>query len=68
MGSRPRSLIMKVDEGTPGKWSLWATHPTRLICVAELHSTIGAAETRAALLTLEGYKADIFLAKIRAND
>ena len=50
-----------VPEGTPGKWSLWATHPKRLGSVAELYATTEAAATRAADLRQAGYTVEIVL-------
>ena len=50
-------------EGTPGKWSLWATHPKRLGAVAELYATTGAAAARAADLREAGYSVDITASK-----
>lgn len=51
------------SEGTLGKWSLWATHPERLGCVAELYATTAAAAVRAADLREAGYKVEIFLSR-----
>jgi hypothetical protein len=55
---------MTVEEGTPGKWSLLATHPKHFGAVAELYATVGAANTRAASLRLAGYTADVTLSKL----
>lgn len=52
-----------VQEGTPGKWSLWAMHPKRLGGIAELHATAGAAAARAADLRQAGYLVEIFLSR-----
>ena len=57
------SYLMQAPEGTPGKWSLWATHPKRLGGVAELYSTFIAATARAADLKLAGYNVEVILAK-----
>ena len=54
-----------VDEGTPGKWSLLATHPQHLGAVAELYATIGAADVRAVALRLTGYTVDVTLSKLK---
>ncbi len=53
-----------VDEVTPGKWSLWATHPRHLGGIAELHATEAAAAVRAAQLRKEGYSVEVSLAKL----
>lgn len=52
-----------VSEGTPGKWSLWATHPKRLGGIAELYATTAAASARAADLRQAGYLVEIFLSR-----
>ena len=52
-----------VPEGTPGKWSLWATHPTRLGGIAELYATTDAASARAADLRRAGYVVETFLSR-----
>ena len=52
-----------VPEGTPGKWSLWATHPRRLGGIAELYATTAGAAARAAGLTQTGYIVEIFLSR-----
>jgi hypothetical protein len=57
---------MTVEEGTPGKWSLLATHPKYFGAVAELYATPGAAEVRAAALRLAGYTVEVNLSKSRA--
>jgi hypothetical protein len=49
-------------EGTPGKWSLWATHPDRLGAVAELYATKVMAAARAADLRQAGYEVAVILA------
>jgi hypothetical protein len=50
-------------EGTPGKWSLWATHPDRLGAIAELYATTATAGARAADLRQAGYNVEVTLAK-----
>ena len=50
-------------EGTPGKWSLWATHHERLGAIAELYATMVAAGARAADLRQAGYDVAVTLAK-----
>jgi hypothetical protein len=50
-------------EGTPGKWSLWATHPDRLGAVAELYATKVAAAARAADLRQGGYDVAVTVTK-----
>jgi hypothetical protein len=52
-----------VPEGTPGKWSIWATHPKRLGGVSEFYPTTVAAAVRAADLRQAGYKVEIFLSR-----
>lgn len=52
-----------VPEGTPGKWSLWATHPKRLGGIAELFATEPAAIARAIELRRAGYFAETFLSR-----
>lgn len=52
-----------VSEGTPGKWSLWATHPKRLGGIAELYATEAFVAARAADLRHAGYLVDIFLSR-----
>jgi hypothetical protein len=52
-----------VPEGTPGKWSIWATHPRRLGGIAELHATTAAASARAADLKQAGYVVEVFLSR-----
>jgi hypothetical protein len=52
-----------VPEGTPGKWSLWATHLKRLSSIAELFATTEAAAARAADLRLAGYTVEVFLSR-----
>jgi hypothetical protein len=65
----PRSVLMPViQEGTPGKWSLLATHPKRLGAVVELYATTGAAEGRAAVLRLSGHTVEVMLSKRRIGD
>jgi len=56
-----------VDEGTPGKWSLLATHPKQLGAVAELYAIIGAADARATALRLIGYTVDVTLSKLKTG-
>ena len=56
-------LCAMVPEGTPGKWSLWATHPKRLGGIAELYATIGAASGKAADLRQAGYVVEVFLSR-----
>jgi hypothetical protein len=51
-----------VPEGTPGKWSLWATRADRLGGIAELYSTTIAISARAADLRRKGYTVEIVLA------
>jgi hypothetical protein len=46
-------------EGTPGKWSLWATHPERLGGVEELYDTAAEAAARVADLRGTGYTVEI---------
>ena len=53
------------EEGTPGKWSLLATHPNRLGAVAELYATTGAADVRATALRLIGYTVEVTLSKLK---
>jgi hypothetical protein len=52
-----------VSEGTPGKWSLWATHPKRLGGIAELYATEASVSARAGDLRQAGYKVEIFLSR-----
>jgi hypothetical protein len=52
-----------VPEGTPGKWSLWATHRKRLGGIAELYATTSAVAARAADLRQAGYIVEIFLSR-----
>lgn len=52
-----------VEEGTPGKWSLLATHPKQLGAVAELYATTGAAEVRATALRVIGYTVEVTLSR-----
>lgn len=52
-----------IHEGTPDKWSLWATHPKRLGGIAELFPTEAAADARATDLKRAGYKAETFLSR-----
>jgi hypothetical protein len=52
-----------VPEGTPGKWSLWASHPKRLASIAELFATTRAAAARAADLRQAGYTVEVFLSR-----
>jgi hypothetical protein len=59
----PWHLAAMAPEGTPGKWSLWATHPERLGGVAELYATTAAAAVRAADLRQAGYTVEIFLSR-----
>jgi hypothetical protein len=51
------------SEGTPGKWSIWATHPRRLGGIAELYATEASVAARAADLRQAGYVVDIFLSR-----
>jgi hypothetical protein len=51
------------SEGTPGKWSLWATHPKRLSGIAELYATEASVAARAVDLRRAGYLVDIFLSR-----
>ena len=55
---------MTIQEGTPGKWSLIATHPKHLGAVAELYATVGAANERAIALRLAGYTVEVRLSKL----
>jgi len=57
-------LCGMVSEGTPGKWSLWATHPKRLGGVAELYATEASVSARAGALRQAGYKVEIFLSRL----
>ena len=57
-----------VPEGTPGKWSLWATHPARLGGIAELYATQSGAQEREVALKRDGYTVAVTLSKLRAND
>ena len=50
-------------EGTPGKWSVWATHPDRLGAVAELYASMVAAGARADDLRQAGYDVAVTLTK-----
>jgi len=52
-----------VKEGTPGKWSLWATHPKRLGGIAELFATEASADARASELRRAGYLTETFLSQ-----
>jgi hypothetical protein len=61
--ARRMYLSAMVSEGTLGKWSLWATHPERLGCIAELDATETSAAARAADLRQAGYKLEIFLSR-----
>jgi hypothetical protein len=54
---------LMVPEGTPGKWSLLATHPKRLGSIAELFATTAAAAARAGDLRRAGYTVEIFLSR-----
>jgi hypothetical protein len=56
--------MMPIEEGTPGKWSLLATHSQRFGAVAELHASADVAEARAAALRLAGYTVDVTLLKL----
>ncbi|MDP2368149.1 hypothetical protein [Rhodoferax sp.] len=56
---------MTVEEGTPGKWSLLATHPNQFGAIAELYATTGAADVRANALRLLGYTVEMTLSKLR---
>jgi hypothetical protein len=51
------------SEGTPGKWSLWATHPERLGGIAELYATEASVSARAGDLRQAGYKVEVFLSR-----
>ena len=55
------SLCAMAPEGTPGKWSLWATHPKRLGAVAELYPTTISVSARAADLRQAGYTVEVIL-------
>jgi hypothetical protein len=50
-------------EGTPGKWSLWATHPKRLGGIAELYATEACVSARTSELRQAGYLVDIFVSR-----
>jgi len=50
-----------IHESTPGKWSLWATHPRRLGGIAEWFATEASANARADELRRAGYFAEAFL-------
>ena len=52
-----------VPEGTPAKWSLWATHPKRLGGIAELYVTEASCSVRATALRLAGYKVEIIVSR-----
>lgn len=52
-----------VHENTPGKWSLWATHPHRLGSIAEFFETEASADARAIDLKRVGYKVETFLSQ-----
>lgn len=54
---------MPVEDCSPRNWSLWATHPAKLGCIAERYPTMAAAEERARTLRLAGYSVDVTLMK-----
>jgi len=62
-GGRDMASSVMASEGTPGKWSIWATHPERLGAIAELYSTTTAAAARAADLRQAGYTVEVTLVK-----
>ena len=49
------------SDRTPGKWSVWATHPRRLGAIAESYPTTVAAAARAADLRQAGYTVEVTL-------
>jgi hypothetical protein len=49
---------------TPGKWSLWATHPHRLGGIAESFATEASADARASDLKRVGYKVETFQSRL----
>jgi hypothetical protein len=55
---------MAIEESSPGKCSLFATHPKRMGAVAELYATIEAADVRADALRLTGYTVEVTLSKV----
>jgi hypothetical protein len=52
-----------VHEDTPGKWSLWATHPHRPGGIAEVFATEATADARASHLRRVGYVVETFLSR-----
>jgi hypothetical protein len=52
-----------VRESTPGKWSIWATHPHRLGGIAELFATEASTDARASELKRVGYIVETFLSR-----
>ena len=62
-GRRSMTSSAMAHEGTPGKWSVWATHPDRLGAVAELYATMVAAGARADDLRQAGYDVAVTLTK-----
>jgi hypothetical protein len=59
---------MSIESGTPRKWSLWATHPKRLGCIAELYATSAVAEVRADHLRDAGYTVEIVLSNVASTN
>jgi hypothetical protein len=54
---------MPVEDRSPRNWSLWATHPAKLGCIAECYPTMTVADERAKSLRLAGYSVDVALVK-----
>lgn len=56
-----------VPEGTPGKWTLSATHPDRREPIAEIYATASATREREANLKQAGYTVKIELSEARTG-
>ena len=48
-------------------WSLWATHPKHLDCIAELYATTAEAGVRADQLRESGYSVEIILSNMASS-
>jgi hypothetical protein len=54
-----------VPEGTPGKWTLRATHPDKRKQIVERYATFSGARERKATLKQAGYSVVIELSEPR---
>ena len=57
-----------VEEGTPGKYSLWAVRPNSRTPIAESYATQGDVDKRRESLERAGYNVLVTLQQLRKSD